>query len=109
MGCRRKIRENITLSVVSKLVMIALALTGYSTLWFAIIADVGAMLVVTFNGMAIIGFGKDDEATLQHGHAGGCCGHDHSHGHGHGNGHADSEVGWCGHDHGSGDEHRHDD
>ena len=60
---RWKIRENIGLSVVSKLIMIGLALAGYSTLWLAIITDVGTMLLVTFNGMTVISFGAPKDPS----------------------------------------------
>jgi len=50
----RKIRENFIVAIGSKVVMIILTVMGLATLWGAIIADVGAMLVVTFNGMTII-------------------------------------------------------
>jgi len=50
----RKIRENFIVAIGSKIVMIILTIVGLATLWGAIIADVGAMLVVTFNGMTII-------------------------------------------------------
>jgi Cd2+/Zn2+-exporting ATPase len=52
---KAKIVQNITLSVVSKLAMLALALAGYAWLWLAILSDVGAMLLVTVNAMTILG------------------------------------------------------
>jgi Zn2+/Cd2+-exporting ATPase len=52
---KAKIVQNITLSVVSKLAMLALALAGYAWLWLAILSDVGAMLLVTVNSMSILG------------------------------------------------------
>jgi Cd2+/Zn2+-exporting ATPase len=52
---KAKIVQNITLSVVTKLAMLALALAGYAWLWLAILSDVGAMLLVTVNSMTILG------------------------------------------------------
>jgi Cd2+/Zn2+-exporting ATPase len=52
---KAKIAQNITLSVVSKVLMLALALAGYAWLWLAILSDVGAMLLVTLNSMTILG------------------------------------------------------
>jgi hypothetical protein len=46
--------QNVTFSVVIKLVFLVLAVTGYASLWLAILADVGAMLCVTFNGMTVL-------------------------------------------------------
>merc|ERR1712159_37607 len=87
--CRQTIRENIVLSILTKLAMIILAVVGYGSLWLAIVADVGTMLLVTFNGMTVISFGKEE--TQSHTHSG----HDHCHGGqpcggGHGGGHADA-------------------
>lgn len=50
----RKIVENVVFSLVAKAVVIVLALLGYVQLWGAIAADVGAMLVVTLNGMTLL-------------------------------------------------------
>jgi len=79
--CRQKIRENIALSVVTKVAMIGLTLAGHGSLWLAIVTDVGTMLLVTFNGMSVMGYGKQPEPSANghshsHGGGGGCCGHD---------------------------------
>lgn len=48
------VRLNITLALLVKAVFIALAVVGLSTLWMAVLADVGASLVVTFLGLRLI-------------------------------------------------------
>ncbi len=47
------IRQNIALSIAIKLVFLALAIPGMATLWMAVFADMGASLLVTFNGMRL--------------------------------------------------------
>ena len=51
---RLVIKENIALSLGLKLVFLALAIPGITTLWMAVIADVGATLLVTLNGMRLL-------------------------------------------------------
>lgn len=46
--------ENVVFSLVVKLVVMGLTLAGYTSLWAAIGSDVGAMLVVTANGMKLL-------------------------------------------------------
>lgn len=48
------IKQNITFSLFIKLVALLLIIPGWLTLWIAIIADMGATLVVTFNGMRLM-------------------------------------------------------
>ncbi len=48
---RRLIRENVGVSFAIKIVFLVLALLGATSLWFAILADVGTALLVTLNGM----------------------------------------------------------
>ena len=45
--------QNITLALGIKAVFFALALTGNATLWMAVFADMGASLIVVFNGMRL--------------------------------------------------------
>ncbi len=45
------IRQNVVLSLLTKGVFMALALTGVATLWMAVFADMGVSLLVTLNGM----------------------------------------------------------
>ena len=54
----RKIKENVAISLVTKLAVIVLTLMGHSILWVAIASDVGAMLIVTLNGMTLLYNGK---------------------------------------------------
>merc|ERR1719231_610130 len=72
--CLVKIKQNVAFSLASKLIMVGLAIGGYATLWIAVIADVGAMLIVCLNGMTLL----ESEDQKQFGHA---------HGHGHGQKH----------------------
>jgi len=51
---KRTIMENIVFSVVAKSVVVVFTLLGKATLWMAIASDVGAMLIVTLNGMKIL-------------------------------------------------------
>jgi Cd2+/Zn2+-exporting ATPase len=51
---RRVIKENIALSLGLKLAFLALAVPGIATLWMAVVADVGATLLVTINGMRLL-------------------------------------------------------
>lgn len=51
---RRVIKENIVLSLGLKLAFLALAVPGIATLWMAVVADVGATLLVTLNGMRML-------------------------------------------------------
>jgi Cd2+/Zn2+-exporting ATPase len=51
---RRIIRQNVVLSLGIKAVFLALAIGGIATLWMAVFADVGASLIVTFNGMRLL-------------------------------------------------------
>ncbi len=48
---RSLIRQNVTISFSIKLVFLVLALLGATSLWAAVLADVGTSLVVTLNGM----------------------------------------------------------
>jgi Cd2+/Zn2+-exporting ATPase len=47
------IRQNIAFSIIIKLIFLALAISGMATLWMAVFADMGASLLVTFNGMRL--------------------------------------------------------
>jgi Zn2+/Cd2+-exporting ATPase len=48
---RRLIRQNVALSFAIKAVFLLLAFNGVTSLWMAILADVGMSLLVTLNGM----------------------------------------------------------
>ena len=51
---RKVIKQNIVLSLGLKLVFLSLAIPGLATLWMAVLADVGATLLVTLNGMRLL-------------------------------------------------------
>jgi len=51
---RSIIRQNVAMSLGIKAVFLALALAGVATLWMAVFADMGATLIVTFNGMRLL-------------------------------------------------------
>lgn len=50
----RVLRQNITLAIGIKAMFFVLALAGKATLWMAVFADMGASLVVVFNGMRLL-------------------------------------------------------
>ena len=50
--------QNIALAIAIKIVFFTLALTGRATLWMAVFADVGASLLVIFNGLRVLHFGR---------------------------------------------------
>jgi Cd2+/Zn2+-exporting ATPase len=51
----RIIRQNIGISLLIKAIFVALTLPGLTTLWLAVFADMGMSLLVTFNGMRLLG------------------------------------------------------
>ena len=50
------LKQNIALALGIKLVFFGLALTGHATLWMAVFADMGASLIVVFNGLRLLRF-----------------------------------------------------
>lgn len=50
----RIIKQNITLSLVVKLLALLLVIPGWLTLWIAIFADMGMTLLVTLNGLRLL-------------------------------------------------------
>jgi Cd2+/Zn2+-exporting ATPase len=50
----RNIQVNVTLSLALKVVFLALAVAGSATLWMAVMADMGASLLVIANGMRLL-------------------------------------------------------
>ena len=48
------LKQNITLAIGIKAIFFALALAGKATLWMAVFADMGASLIVVFNGMRLL-------------------------------------------------------
>ncbi|RZC86346.1 hypothetical protein C5167_007532 [Papaver somniferum] len=87
---RRKIIENVSLSIVTKGAILALAVAGHPFLWAAVLADVGTCLLVIFNSMLLL---RGTPVTHPH--------HSHSsdtkgsHEH-HGHGHCHDKKGSCG-------------
>lgn len=51
----RVIKQNVAFALGVKLFFMVLAILGIATLWMAIAADMGASLLVTFNGMRLLG------------------------------------------------------
>src|SRR6185295_11297884 len=56
----RVIRQNIGFSLAVKAVFVLLTFAGYSSLWAAIAADMGASLLVIFNGLRLLGRGGQE-------------------------------------------------
>jgi Zn2+/Cd2+-exporting ATPase len=48
------VKQNIYFAVGIKIIFISLAITGFATLWMAIAADMGASLLVIFNGLRLL-------------------------------------------------------
>ncbi|KAJ4964265.1 hypothetical protein NE237_024204 [Protea cynaroides] len=51
---RRKIIENVTISISTKLAVLALACSGHPLLWAAVLVDVGTCLIVILNSMLLL-------------------------------------------------------
>jgi Cd2+/Zn2+-exporting ATPase len=54
------IRQNITFSLAVKAIFVVLALANLASLWAAIAADMGASLLVVFNGLRLLRSSRDD-------------------------------------------------
>ena len=52
--CLRVIRQNVAIALGFKLLFLALAAQNLATLWLAVAADMGATLVVIFNGLRLL-------------------------------------------------------
>jgi Cd2+/Zn2+-exporting ATPase len=50
------LKQNIALALGIKAVFLVLALSGQATLWMAVFADMGASLLVVFNGLRLLGY-----------------------------------------------------
>tara|TARA_R110001592_G_scaffold31482_1_gene110942 strand:+ start:13947 stop:16088 length:2142 start_codon:yes stop_codon:yes gene_type:complete len=50
------LKQNITLSIGIKVLFLALNFAGMATLWMAVFADMGASLIVVFNGLRLLRF-----------------------------------------------------
>lgn len=51
----RVLTQNISCALGIKLVFFVLAVAGRATLWMAVFADMGASLLVVFNGLRLLG------------------------------------------------------
>ncbi len=54
------IRANIALSLIIKALFLALAVGGTATLWMAVLADMGTSLLVTLNGLRMLGYRRKE-------------------------------------------------
>lgn len=54
----RVLAQSITFAIGIKVIFFALALAGYATLWMAVFADMGASLLVVFNGLRLLRYVK---------------------------------------------------
>ncbi len=61
---RRIIRQNVVISLATKLVFVVLTLLGLTTLWMAVAADMGVSLLVTLMPCAPTGMGKRQRKNL---------------------------------------------
>lgn len=61
------IKQNIALALGLKFLAVAFAIFGWLTLWLAIMADMGASLLVTLNGIRLLRMGAEPEQET-------CCG-----------------------------------
>lgn len=81
------IRQNVTISLLTKVAAIVLALLGFVNLWIAVLVDVGTSLVVILNGLRLTRLQPESEsapAIAIDPHAEACsCGSDHDHSHEH--------------------------
>lgn len=61
----RVIRQNITFSLLVKAVFVVLTFAGHASIWAAIAADMGASLLVIFNGLRLLrqGFSQPSRAS----------------------------------------------
>jgi Cd2+/Zn2+-exporting ATPase len=49
-----RVRQNVAIAIGLKLAFVILAATGVATIWMAVLADTGASLIVTANGMRLL-------------------------------------------------------
>jgi Zn2+/Cd2+-exporting ATPase len=59
----RTVRANVAFAIGIKLVFLLLILAGHGTMWMAVMADVGATLLVTLYGMRLLRWGGDPPAV----------------------------------------------
>lgn len=58
------IRQNVTLSLVTKLLALLLGALGFVNLWIAVLADVGTSIVVTLNGLRLARLERERAASI---------------------------------------------
>ena len=52
--CTRILKQNISIALLIKAVFMVLTLSGHANLWMAVFADMGASLLVIFNGLRVL-------------------------------------------------------
>ncbi|MBO9336238.1 MAG: cation-translocating P-type ATPase [Roseiflexus sp.] len=60
---RRTIMVNVAFSIAVKAVFLVIVAAGWSTMWMAVFADMGTSLLVTLNGLRLLGFRPKTEAS----------------------------------------------
>ena len=53
------IKENVLFSLMFKLGVLLLLIPGWLTLWLAVVADMGTLLLVTLNGLRLLRFNNN--------------------------------------------------
>ncbi|HVL23158.1 MAG TPA: cation-translocating P-type ATPase [Thermomicrobiales bacterium] len=81
------IRQNVTLSMVTKAIALLLGTLGFVNLWIAVLADVGTSVVVTLNGLRLARMREEEPVVIADEEPVAVCGcgeeHDHDHAHAH--------------------------
>lgn len=57
------LKANIAFAIGTKVIFMVLAFTGHASLWLAILADMGASLVVVFNGLRLLRSSKPEDRS----------------------------------------------
>ncbi len=60
---RRTIMVNVAFSIAVKAVFLVIVAAGWSTMWMAVFADMGTSLLVTLNGLRLLGFRSKTETS----------------------------------------------
>ncbi|WP_153726618.1 heavy metal translocating P-type ATPase [Heliorestis convoluta] len=63
------IRQNITFSIAIKVIAVLAVFPGWLTLWLAILADMGATILVTLNSLRLLGYGPDSFEKTETSHS----------------------------------------
>jgi len=56
----RVLTQNIVLALSIKVIFLILTFAGHATMWMAVFADMGASMLVVFNGLRLLNQGKDE-------------------------------------------------